>query len=272
MPPVGAPARLRLKENLHVLDFGILGLAFTSLLVFLLYQAGDRLVGVEFTALRAVDLVLVTLYAAAFGTKWMLADHPVRWLRRNAINAIGVLPLTLPLLVPDRFFIVVQVVIVILRAGEALDRAFGARILRGLFDRYQYMVVEELTEPILMRLAIVMEDTVTSRDYAAVMGKRLDDRRDLVEAAVRRAIAASPKLSTISRFGPVERYIEDTTQELVDAATAALRGPELNTIIRESLQDAFGELKEGIRQRKWTGKGVGVGDLLRATGGSEASP
>lgn len=258
--------RLRLKENLLLVDYGILALAFTSLVVFLLYQADDKLTGVEFTALRVVDIALVTLYAAAFGTKWLLADQPIVWLRRNALNAIGVLPLTMPFFVPDRYFIIVQLIIVILRTGEALDRAFGARILRGLFDRYQYMVVEELTEPLLMRLAIVLEDTVTSRDYATAMGKRLDQRRDLVEAAVQRAIAASPKLTRLSHFGPVDRYIKETTDEVVDAATAALRGPEVNLIIRESLQEAFSELKDGIRQRKWTGKGVGVGDIIRASG------
>lgn len=268
-PPRGNPGAgrapsptLRLRENLYLVDYGILGLAFTSVVVFLLYQA--KLVGVEFTALRTVDFALVTLYAAAFATKWVLAEQPVRWLRRNAINAIGVLPLTMPLLVPERFFIVVQLVIVVLRAGEAMDRAFGARVLRGLIERYQYMLVEALTDPILMRLAVVLEDTVTSRDYAAAMGKKLDERRDLVEAAVQRAIAASPKLSRLSQFGPVDRYIKETTEELVDAAHAALTGPEVNTIIRESLQEAFGELKDGIRQRRWVGKGVGVGDLARA--------
>ena len=264
MPPTAAPAKLRLRENLYLVDYGILALAFTSIVVFILYEADDKLQGVEFTALRFVDLTLVVLYAAAFATKWMLADEPVRWLRRNALNAIGVLPLTIPFFVPDRFFIVVQLVVVLLRMGEAMDRAFGARVLRGLIERYQYMLVEALTEPLLMRLAVVMEDTVTSRDYAVAMGRKLDERRELVEAAVQRAIAASPKLSRLSQFGPVDRYIKETTEELVDAAHAALTGPEVNAIIRESLQEAFGELKEGIRQRKWTGKGVGVGDLARA--------
>lgn len=264
MPPTAAPAKLRLRDNLYLVDYGILGLALTSVVVFLLYQADDKLTGVEFTALRWVDVALVTLYAAAFATKWLIAEQPLRWLRKNALNVIGVLPLTVPLFLPERYFLVVQLVIVILRAGEALDRAFGARVLRGLFDRYQYMLVEELTEPILMRLAVVLEDTVTSRDYANAMGKKLDERRDLVEAAVQRAIAASPKLSRLSQFGPVDRYIKETTEELVDAAHAALTGPEVNTIIRESLQEAFSELKDGIRQRKWTGKGVGVGDLARA--------
>lgn len=261
--PAAASTRLRLRNNLHVVDYAILGLAFTSLLVFVVYQQ-EKLLGLEFQALQTVDALLVILYASAFATKWLLADQPLRWLRRNAINALGVLPLTTPILVPERYFIVVQVIVVILRAGEALDRAFGARILQGLFHRYQNMLVEELSTPLLMRLAIVLEDAVVSKDYAAAIGKKLDERRDLVEAAVQRAILASPKLSKLSQFGPVERYIDDTTHELVDAATAALRSPELNAAIRESLQEAFAELKDGIQQRKWTGKGVGVGDLLRA--------
>jgi hypothetical protein len=258
-----AQTRLRLRENLHLIDIAILGLAFTSLLVFLLDRTRSLPQGEE-AGLRFLDLSLVVLYAGAYLTKWFLAPAPIRWLRRNWINAVGALPLTINVLgfaVADRYFLVVQVIIVVLRAGEALDRAFGARILEGLFERYRSMVVEELADPLLMRLALVLEDAVTSRDYAAAIGKRLDERRDLVEAAVKRAISASPKLSRLSQFGPVERWIDETTDEIVDAAHAALTGPEINLLIREGLQDAFAELKQGIAEKKWREKGVGVADV-----------
>ena len=260
----GGRTRLRLRANLHLVDYVILALAFTSLLVFLVHRFSG-LPRDEFTLLVALDLVLAVLYGGAFGVKWMLADHPARWLRRNAILAFGAFPITINVLpfVADRYFIIVQVVVVILRTGEALDRAFGERILQGLWQRYQAMIVEELTQPLLMRLAIVLEEAVTSRDYAAAIGRRLDERRDLVEDAVKRAIAASPKLTRLSQFGPVERFIDETTHEIVDAAHAALTGPEVNTLIREGLQDAFAELKVGIAERKWQGKGVGVTDVAK---------
>ena len=256
--------RLRLRANMHVLDYVILGLAFTSLLVFILERTGSLPEG-ERTLIGYVDILLVLLYGTAFATKWILADHPVRWFRRNALLGLGALPLTYNILpfVADRYFIVIQVIVITLRTGEALDRAFGARILQGLWQRYQSMIVEELTQPLLMRLAIVLEEAVVSRDYAAAIGRRLDTRRDLVEAAVKRAIQASPKLSRISQFGPVERWIDETTHEIVDAAHAALTGEEINMLIREGLQEAFGELKAGIADRKWQGKGVGVTDVAR---------
>jgi hypothetical protein len=256
-------SRLVLRQNLHLVDYLILGLAGTSLAVFML-DLGGELTGHELSALLAVDLILVALYGSAFLFKYSVADHPRRWLRRNAINALGVLPLTIPILVPDRFFVVVQVVVIVLRFGEALDRAFGAQVLSGLFDRYRSMIVEELADPLLLRLAIALEEAVVSRDYAAAIGRRLDERRDLVEAAVARAIAASPKLSKISRFGPVQGWIDDTTKEVVDAAHAALTGPELNTLIREGFEEAFAELKTSIRERKWHQKGLGVTDVAKS--------
>lgn len=262
-PP--ASARLRLRAKLHVVDYVILGLAFTSLLVFIL-ERSRALPAEEHVVLRVVDIALVVLYGGAFATKWMLADDPTRWIRRNGPLALGAFPLTynvLGFLVADRYFIVLQVIVVVLRTGEALDRAFGERILRGLWERYQYMIVEQLSQPLLMRLAVVLEDAVTSRDYAAAIGRRLDDRRDLIEASVKRAIQASPKLSRLSQFGPVERWIDETTQEVVDAAHAALTGPEVNTLIREGLQDAFAELKVGIAQKRWQDKGVGVVDVAK---------
>src|SRR5438552_321220 len=259
---IPAPTKLKLRSRLHVIDYGILVLSFTSLLLFLLYRT-EKFTGADLDRLRLVDVGISVLYASAFVVKWVLADSWWRWIKRNWWYAFGAFPVTFPFLIPDRWFIVVQVIVVVLRTGEALDRAFGAHVLRGLFARYQYMLVEELTDPLLMRLAIVLEDAVTSRDYAAAIGKRLDERRDLVEAAVKRAVLASPKLQRLNSFGPVERWIDETTEELVDAAAAALTGPEINEIIRLGLQDAFAELKQGIAEKKWRGKGVGMADVAR---------
>ena len=270
----GRPSRLVLRENLHLVDYAILGLAFTSLLVFLLDRTG-ALPAEEVVALRFVDLALVALYGGAFATKWVLSDDPLRWLRRNALNALGVLPLTVNLFEPviaDRYYVVVAVVIIVLRAGEALDRAFGARVLQGLFERYRSMVVEELTDPLLMRLAVALEESVVGRDYAAAIGKRIDDRRDLMRAAVARGIAASPKLTKLYGFGPVQRKVDETTEELVDALAAALTSPEVNQLIREGLQDAFAELKDNIRERKWQEKGVGVKEVAAGVVGATGAP
>lgn len=274
MAPVRAP-RLALRDNLHLVDYGILGLAFTSLLLFVVDRTG-ALPGEERRILAIVDLVLVALYGGAFATKWVLADDPARWLRRNAIHALGVLPLTVnvfPFLIADRYYVAVQIIVVVLRAGEALDRAFGARVLQGLFERYRSMVVEELTDPLLMRLAIVLEEAVVGRDYAAAIGRRLDERRDLVRAAVLRGIEASPKLSKLYAIGPVQRKVDETTEELVDALAMALTSPEVNQLIREGLQDAFAELKQNIADQKWREKGVGVKDLARGVmGGGGGQP
>jgi len=268
MAEVGG-TRLKMRANLHLLDYAILGLAFTSLLVFVVERFAV-LPEEERIFLGIVDLTLVVLYGGAFGTKWLLADSPTRWIRRNALFALGAFPLTINALsffVADRYFIIIQVIVVVLRTGEALDRVFGERILQGLWQRYQYLIVEQLSQPLLMRLAVVLEDAVVSRDYAAAIGRRLDDRRDLVEAAVKRAIQASPKLTRLSQFGPVERFIDETTHEIVDAAHAALTGPEINTLIREGLQETFAELKAGIAQKKWQEKGVGVVDVARGVVG-----
>ena len=259
---IGSPRKLALRAKLHLVDYTILALAAASLVVFLLH-VGSTLTGNEATALRYVDYGLIALYGVTFGMKWMLAVEPARWFRRHAFWLLGMLPLTQPILVPDRYYIVIQVLVLVLRTGKALDRAFGAHILSGLFDRYRWMVVEELTEPLLMRLAILLDESLTSRDYAAAIGKRLDERRDLVEGAVARAIAASPKLTLVSRFGPAQRLIDETTREIVDAAHAALTGPEINALIREGLHDACTELKQGIAERKWQRKGVGVKDVAR---------
>ena len=261
-----ARSRLVLRGHLHPLDWTLIVLACASVLLFLAHRLGS-LAGLDQGMVRTVDYVMSGAYAVVFVAKWIMAREHTVWLRRHIALAPGILPLTVSIL-PDPWFFIGQLSVLGMRGGKALDRAFGQHVAAALSERYKSMIVEELTEPLLMRLAVLLEDSVTSRDYAAAIGKRLDERRDLVEAAVARAISASPKLSRVTRFGPVHRFVDETTKEVVDAAHAALTGPEINTLIREAFHDAFAELKSGIEERKWRRKGVGLSDVAHGISAS----
>lgn len=235
------------------LDRAIVGLAFASVLVFAL-----ALVGVAHPlALTILDISIVAAYALIFAAKGLLDEQPARWFRRHVWLALALLPLTVPVLIVQPYFILVQVVILLARSAKAIDRALHLRVVAGLSERYRARLAEEVSQPLLLNLANALEEALVSRDFGAVFGARLAERRDLVEAAVRRGIASNPRLSRFASFPPVQRFVDETTRDVVEAAHAALASPETTELMREAFRDAFRELKVGIAEPKWPHKGIG---------------
>lgn len=243
------------------LDRAILVLAGVSVLVFGLVVTG-ALSGELGPIVHAVDLFVVAAYAIIFALKGLLDEEPARWFRRHAWLALALMPLSIPILVAQPYFLAVQLTVLIVRVAKALDRALHLHVVAGLSQRYRARVAEEFTQPMLLNLASALEEALVARDYATVLGDRLHARRDLIEAAVRRGVDASPTLSKLSRFAPVSRMVDETTREIVDAAHATLASPETNELLHEAVRDAFRELKAGIAEPKWSHKGIGLGEAV----------
>ncbi|HET6404986.1 MAG TPA: hypothetical protein VFH78_10090 [Candidatus Thermoplasmatota archaeon] len=254
------------------LDRAIVALAFASVLLFALAMTGV-LAGV---ALTAIDLAIVASYAIIFLAKGLLDERPARWFARHVWLAVALLPLTVPLLVAQPYFIVVQLVILLVRGAKALDRALHLHVVSGLAERYHARAMEEVTRPLLLSLANALEESLTRRDFAGALAQGLHERRELVEEAVRHGIESSPRLARVARFPPVQRWVDDTTRDVVDAAHAALASPQTNALLQEALRDAFRELREGIQEPKWPQKGIDVHEaahrLMHPSATSEPTP
>ncbi|HVM44562.1 MAG TPA: hypothetical protein VM582_01405, partial [Candidatus Thermoplasmatota archaeon] len=219
------------------LDRAIIALAFASVLVFTLHVTGV-LGGL---ALTALDVAVVAAYAVIFLLKGLLDERPARWFARHIWLAVALLPLTVPVLVAQPYFLVVQIVILLARAAKAIDRALHLHVVAGHSERYRARLAEEVSQPLLMNLANALEEAVVGRDFAGALGRSLHERRDLVEAAVRHGIESNPRLARVARFGPVQRWVDETTADVVDAAHAALASPQTNILLQEAFRDAFRE-------------------------------
>jgi len=241
------------------LDRLIVGLGFASVFVFTLSAVGGLTASMR-GALTVLDLAVVAAYAVAFLAKGLLDERPGRWFRRHAWLALALMPLTIPILVSHPWFLLVQVAILTTRGAKAIDRALHLRVVAGLQERYRARVMEEVSQPLLLNLATALEEALVARDLAGAMGASLHQRRDLVEAAVRRGVEASPRLSRVARLPPVQRWVDHVTHDVVDAAHAALVSPETKALLEGSVRDAFRELRAGIEEPKWPHRGIGLGE------------
>ena len=262
-PPAPIPAARRAlarREGLLWLDSALLALAFLSLLI-LIVDRVIPLAGDEARALRWVDYAAILLFGLGFLGKLLSARNPVNHLLRNWYEAIAFLPLTVDILGLGRWFLLLQVAIVFTRFSEALDRAFGERILNRMFDRYKAMLVEELTTPLLVRLVVIIQNALVKGRYMESLGKNLDRRRPEIHAIVLKAVEANPKVARLHRIPRVKEAVSDAVEGVVDSAVASLTSEEMNRLISESLHEVFEDLKQEINKREWKERGVGVGQV-----------
>lgn len=265
------PLTLKLaKREFHliVLDLAVLGLALASLILLVasvtIAPSADELAWV-----RSIDYAACGVFGLLLVGKALISGAPLRYVRYHWFDVIGLAPLTHPFFGLTRWWTLVGVFIVLARASAALDRAFGERVLFAVFARYRAALVEELTEPILLRLLGVLREALSQGRYMESMGKRVDARRSEIHDVVRRAVASSPKLTFAAKLPGADRFVRETVDEAVTAAVVALTSDELNSIVRDAITGALADLEVKVAEPTWKARGYTLGDIARGLARSE---
>lgn len=262
MAHVPARAELARKARFLPIDLAALLLAAASLVVLVAERTVTLQPGEELY-LTYLDYAAVVLFAVLFVAKGLVSGSPAGYLKGHWFDAIGVLPLTQPLFGLDRWWGVIGFLIVLARASAALDRAFGERVLLRVFDRYRAMLVEELTEPILVRLLVILRDALTRGRYMASIGASIEEKRADVHEVVRKAVAASPKMTFITHLPGVDRKLQEAVDEAVTSAVTALTSEEMNRIVRDAIDRALRDLETEIAKPHWKERGLTLTDVAR---------
>lgn len=261
-PPPRAPSphRIARRERLIILDYALLSLAFLSLFIFLVAHI-IALGEAERTVLRWVDYAAIMLFGLGFLARLISAESTLRYLARSWFEALAFLPITVDVFGLGRWFFILQIAIVLARFSEALDRTFGERVFHRMFARYKAMLVEELTDPILLRLATSIQGVLHRGRLMESLGRNLDKRRPEIHAAVLKAVEANPKVRRLYAIPMVQDRVREAVEGAVDSAVASLTSEEMHRLVSESLYEVFEDLKADIVRKHWKDEGVGVGDV-----------
>lgn len=253
---------LRFSPKFLPVDLAALGLAVASVLVLVADRTVVRLPG-EDAWLRAFDYTAILVFGLLLVGKVLLSVEAIGYVRRHWFDVIGLLPITRPLFGLDRWWTLVAVLIVLARASAALDRAFGERVLARVFARYRAAFVEELSEPILIRLLQILREALAKGRYMESIGKRVEARRPEIHEVVKRAVAASPKLTLVTKLPGADRLVHETVDEAVTSAVVALTSEELDAIVREAITGALTDLEREVAKPSWKDEGLTLGDIAR---------
>lgn len=246
-----------------LLDYALLAVGLGSLLI-LAIEWAVPLGPAEHAWLTWIDRAVIGLFAAGLAGRLWTAGDPARRVKVRWPEFVGLLPLTEPLLTSWRFYVLVQIVVVLARVGTGLDRHLGARALSRLMERYGSMVAEEVTEPILVRGSIVAQGVLQHGRYPASVGDALEARREEIHGSVLAAAETNDHMRRLMHLPLVKRLVRGSVDATVDAAVASLTSDDMDLVVREAIDRTFEDFRTGVRESDWKTKGLSVAEVRQA--------
>lgn len=248
-----------------IVNVVLIGLAVASIFLVVLDWTVPLTTG-EQNAIVWIDRAAIAAFGLSFAARMVLSrDRPgrlaVRW-----PELIGLLPLFEPVVTGLRFYPIVQVIVVVARLSSGLDRHLGEQALRRLADRYSHMVVEEITDRVLIRGAHIAEDVAQKGRYSASVGEALEATRDDVHGSVDKALDANPNLRMVSHLPGVSRLVHGTVDATLDAAIAQLTSDEMDRVVQEVIHRTFEDFRVEVAKKEWKERGLRPGEAVRGAG------
>lgn len=197
-----------------------------------------------------LDWALVAFFAGEFVVSLARSGEPGRFVRANWYDLVGLVPLPVAFLRVFRLLRVPHILIWGSRFPSRAEREFGGAYAVALFRRYEPVIVEDLTDPVLIRLLDVLRQALARGRYAQAIGEGLDQRRDRLRESVLRALQQKPALRLALAAPGAKAAVAAIEDELVDIFVAMLTDPELDAVIKESMDDALRELQTRIAEKE----------------------
>lgn len=254
------------EDRVILMDYLLLVLAIASAIILFLEWNVDLPPGQE-RLLTLVDRVAIALFGLGFLGKVLVSPEPVHTFKTRAVELIGLFPLTQPVLVAPTYYPIVQGLALLTRFSIGLDRHLGDRALSRIFQRYRAMLVEELTDPILIRASIITEEIIQHGTYAESIGENLERKRSDIHETVRKSIDANPQMRRVMKLPGVPRLVRDAVDGALDSAVTALTSEEMEAIVQSTVEEVFKDFRTEVARKEWKAKGVGVRAVAQAVRG-----
>lgn len=202
--------------------------------------------------IHRVDFALLAIFGVEFLVSLAVARQRLAFLKANWYDLVGLIPIHSPLLRAFRLGRAIRVYVWGSRYPSEVEEKYGgeAYVLHVL-RRYEPVLVEELTDPLLVRVLGVLRRVVGEAHFANAVGAGLQERRETIRQVVVDSIHKSPALRVAYGIGPVRAGIDEVEKQSVDVAIAALTDPRLDDVIRGSIDDALAGLQARVAEKDW---------------------
>jgi hypothetical protein len=235
-----------LPGNVRADDYVMLALAVISV----------GLLGYLILSPPAPDAALWIFYPDCFICLVFLGDFLWRWrkrgwarhfLARNWYELFAMLPVAHPALMGHRF---VVVVLLLVRAGRAADRAVGEQFTYRLVDKLSDPIVRAVKKPVTIAVLDEVVKVLETGSYPENLARSLDAHREELRAIITEKVSQDPQLGRLRHVpfhGELVRAAVDTSFRVL---LEVLLDPRIDeffaTVVRENREQIRSAVELGL--------------------------
>ena len=244
-------------EPVNAGDWSMLVLAVVDILLLVARNVyADFLPGWADTTIVAVDLAILLVFALEFLGEIRQATDKVAYTRNHWYEVVGMVPIAHWGFRAFRLVRLLRMYVVETYPREEVpERDWSFALVRGLINHYKGVLLEEITDPIVLTSISTLRDPMVRARWTDAVGGSLDDHREEIHASVLDAMQENPRVGFLVRTRPGRRLVREVTDATLESVVHALQSDELNEVVAESIDEVLDELSDRVREKEYRQKG-----------------
>ncbi|HKN52007.1 MAG TPA: ion transporter [Amycolatopsis sp.] len=190
-----------------------------------------------------VDSGVCAVFLLEFLWRWRKRGWGTRFLVRNWYELFAMIPFTHPALAGHRF---ISVILLLVRAGRALDRALGEQFFYRLVDRLSEPIVYAIKKPVTLAVLDEVVKVLETGNYPENLAKSLKEHQPELEAIIQEKLTLDPQLGKLRRVpfhGEIVHAVVDTSFRIV---LEVLLDPRIDDFFSAVVRDNREQIRRAV--------------------------
>lgn len=208
------------------------------------------------TTIVWIDLGILAVFALEFAWEISKASRKIAYVRNHWYEVVGMIPIAHWGVRSFRLVRVLRIYVVKSFPRERKpERDWSYALVRGLIVHYRNVLVEEITDPIVLTSINVIKGPMVRARWAETVGDSLEERREHIHTVVDDTMENTDGMGHLMRTRAGRRLVSRVTDAALDSVIHTLQSEELNEVIGESVGEILDELHEKVQEKDYARTG-----------------
>lgn len=239
------------ERRITASDWLMLVLALVSVGL-LAYEAWGDVTPEERRQIFLADYVIVGIFAVEFAVRWVKDERPKTFPLRYWYEALGMLPVHVPVVRGFRLFRVIRIVVILSRFGRAADRAFGEGYTRRFLNRFKAVIVETLGDAITVKVLDETLAVLQKGEYTRNLADALERHGDEMMGIIAQKVKQDPQVGAIRHVPGFDAMVTTSSRVTQRIIVDLLRDERMDQMVKDIIRSNVEQIRSEVRKREAT--------------------
>lgn len=238
------------EHRISIVDVIMIALAIVSVLILAYEQVYDPAPEQQ-RLIIYIDLGIVAIFAIEFIVRLTKAHDKLGYVKSHWYDLVGMIPVSHPLFRGFRLARLVRLFVLTSRFVRATNRSFGEAFVETLVGRYKDIVVDGISDRIVLRLLDETEAVLTRGAYGTAAARALDANRDQLVEKINAQLKKDRATRLLMGVPGMERMLQGVQERTITTVVATLGSQEMNETILSVIREILGDLRRATERKEW---------------------